>query len=312
MKSWLIPVAILVLMIAGSTIAVFALDGDDGPALERLPPVSSDALTEPADCSLADDVRGCQDGVDSACDPVPLRSDCGIDANECNFVHNISVCDQDDLDRLGEDSLPLMDPNKDALCEPVPLRSDCGIDPNVCNQVHNIDACDGSALVEPGDPAVQDASDLATDDLGDGVDSACEPVPLRSDCGIDPNECNLVHNITACSGPSEDGVGPIIVPGDTTGQYRVVVSYNTSVTQPDLDETDAFLGEFDADLEFLVQESWPPTGVANLQTDTPNFCDAIFDELASQSYITDFSCNPQQVFDGGIEDMPVTNLPDVE
>ena len=55
------------------------------------------------------------------------------------------------------------------------------------------------------------------------------------------------------------------------------------------------------------------TGVANLQTDAPNFCDAIFDELASQSYITDFSCNPQQVSDGdAAPDAPVTNLPVAE
>ena len=198
-------------------------------------------------------------------------------------------------------------------CEPVALRSDCGIDPDVCNQVHNITACDEPVLSDTGDPEPQDTGDLPANDLGDGIDSACDPVPLRSDCGIDPNECNKIHNITACSGPGEDGVGAIVVPGDTAGEYRVVVRYNTLVTQPDLDETAGFLRGFDAGLEFLVQESWPPTGVANLQTETPNFCDAIFDELASQSYITDFSCGPQQISDGDADsDSPVTNLPDAE
>ena len=37
---------------------------------------------------------------------------------------------------------------------------------------------------------------------GDALDiidsSDCDPVPLRSDCDIDPDECNLIHNITAC------------------------------------------------------------------------------------------------------------------
>ena len=188
-------------------------------------------------------------------------------------------------------------------CDPVPLRSDCDIDPGVCNQVHNIKACDPDNF----DRLDEDASPVMNPDVD--RDSLCDPVPLRSDCGIDPDVCNKVHNIDACDGPSEDGVGAIVVPGDATGEYRVVVRYNTSVTQPDLDETAAFLRTFDAGLEFLVQESWPPTGVAILQTDTPNFCDAIFDELASQSYIDDFSCGPQQITDGDADpDSSVANL----
>ncbi len=228
------------------------LDSD----VEDLPPVSSDALTEPADCSLANDVDGCDDGVDSDCEPVPLRSDCGIDPDVCNQVHNIDACDQDDLDRLDVYFLP-------------PLNTDAD------------------------------------------TDTSCEPVPLRSDCGIDPNECNKVHNITACSGPSEEGVGPIVMPADGTAVYEVVVRYNTSVTQPDMDETAGFLRGFDAGLEFMIQESWPPTGVASLQTDTSNFCDAIFDELASQSYITDFSCGPQEKLNDVNGDVPVVNVNDL-
>ena len=63
----------------------------------------------------------------------PIRSDEGIDPNECNLVHNIAACDQDDLDRLGGgDLLPVNpDAGSDDPCEPLPLRSDCGIDPNV-------------------------------------------------------------------------------------------------------------------------------------------------------------------------------------
>ena len=82
------------------------------------------------------------EATDASCEPMPLRSDCGIDPNECNLVHNINACDQDDLDRLGGGDLLNSDTSNDGSCEPVPLRSDCGIDPNECNQVHNIDACD--------------------------------------------------------------------------------------------------------------------------------------------------------------------------
>ena len=278
MKRWLIPVTIVALMIAGATAGAFASgEKDRGPADESLPPVSSDDASTQPGCELG--ASECDDTPDT-CDPVPLRSDCDIDPGVCNQVHN----SPDDIDAclasLGGDGV-------------APQPSD-GDEP---------------AVIEPGDPGVQDTGDLPTNDLADSTDSACEPVPLRSDCGIDPNECNKVHNITACSGPSEDGVGAIVVPGDATGEYRVVVRYNTSVTQPDLDETAAFLRTFDAGLEFLVQESWPPTGVAILQTDTPNFCDDIFDELASPSYIDDFSCGPQQITDGDADpDSSVANL----
>ena len=257
MKRWLIPVAIVALMIVGATAGAFASgEKDRGSAFENSPPVSSDDGTTQLGCELG--ASECDDTPDT-CEPVPLRSDCGIDPDECNFVHNISVCDQDDLDRLGEDSLPLVNPAGDK-------------------------------------------------------DTSCDQVPLRSDCGIAPNECNFVHNISVCDQDDLDRLDEdSLLPVDATGQYRVVVSYNTSVTQLDLDETAEFLRGFDADLEFLIQESWPPTGVANLQTDAPNFCDAIFDELASQSYITDFSCNPQQVSDGdAAPDAPVTNLPVAE
>ncbi|MCH8025439.1 MAG: hypothetical protein IH866_01475 [Chloroflexi bacterium] len=266
---------IVALMIVGATAGAFASgEKDRRPAFETLPPVSSDSGSTQPGCELG--ALECDDTPDT-CEPVPLRSDCVIDPDLCNQVHNIDACDQDDFDRLGEDSSP-------------PVSSDGpDTEPLECSLANDVDGCD------------------------DVVDSACEPVPLRSDCGIDPNECNKIHNITACSGPSEDGVGPIVLPGGGTANYEVVVRYNTSVTQPDLDETAGFLRGFDADLEFLVQESWPPTGVANLQTDTPNFCDAIFDELASRSYINDFSCGPQEKFDGDADpDSPVTNLPDVE
>ena len=63
----------------------------------------------------------------------PIRSDEGIDPNECDLIHNSDACDQADLDRLGgDDLLPVYpDAGNDDPCEPLPLRSDCGIGPNV-------------------------------------------------------------------------------------------------------------------------------------------------------------------------------------
>ena len=100
------------------------------------------------------------EATDASCEHVPLRSDCDIDPPECNQVHNIDACDQDDLDRLGEDSSLPVNASNDGSCEPVPLRSDCGIDLNECNQIHNIDAC-GEILNPPGpfDEPAGDGSD---------------------------------------------------------------------------------------------------------------------------------------------------------
>ncbi|MCH7837428.1 MAG: hypothetical protein IIC26_02860 [Chloroflexi bacterium] len=115
---------------------------------------------QPADLDDSDaPVVQDNEATDTSCEPVPLRSDCGIDPDECNLIHNITACDQDDFDGLGEDSsLPVNpDADKDASCEPVPLRSDCDIDPDECNQIHNIDAC--GVVLDPPGPVDEPAGD---------------------------------------------------------------------------------------------------------------------------------------------------------
>ena len=93
MKTSLIPLAAVILALVATSAGVLALTGGD----------------------------------------TPIRSDEGIDPNECNLVHNIDACDQDDLDRLGGGGLLPVNPDagNDGLCEPMPVRSDCGIDPSV-------------------------------------------------------------------------------------------------------------------------------------------------------------------------------------
>ena len=114
---------------------------------------------------------------------------------------------------------------------------------------------------------------------GDGVDiidgSECDPVPLRSDCDIDPDECNLIHNITACD------------------YYNVTVNFNTSVAQEDIDEAGALLRTYASDdVEFLILESFPPIGSAVLETDTPDFCSTVQSQLAAKSYVESVECAP--------------------
>ncbi len=223
-------------------------------------------------------------------DSTPILSSEGIDPDVCNLIHNITACDQDDLDRLGEDSsLPVNpDADKDASCEPVPLRSDCGIDPNECNLIHNITACDQDDFDRLGED-----SSLPVNPDAD-KDASCEPVPLRSDCDIDPAECNQIHNIDAC-GVVLDPPGPVDEPAGDGGDYfQVTIRFNTSYTQEDIDEVDAFLRTFDDDLEFIIMEIFPPIGSALLTLETSDECWTIEAQLEAKSYVSDVTCEPWQ------------------
>jgi len=103
--------------------------------------------------------------------------------------------------------------------------------------------------------------------------------------------------------------------GDTTGdaatEYEVAVSFNTSYVEDDIDQVADFLRGFDSGLEFLVQESFPPTGVARLRTDTPAFCPTVEDEIEAKSYVASVSCaEAEEPPLPGDPDEPVEATPD--
>ena len=77
-------------------------------------------------------------------------------------------------------------------------------------------------------------------------------------------------------------------------EYEVVVRFNESVTQADMDEVDAFLRVYDDDLEFLIQETFPPTGVARLKTDDDAFCTVVEAELGAKSYVDEVTCRERE------------------
>jgi hypothetical protein len=128
---------------------------------------------------------------------------------------------------------------------------------------------------------------------GDDEPSGDQP-PIRSDEGIDPDECNLVHNINACD-----------------DQYRVTVQFNTSVTQHDYDEVEALLRTYDENLEFLVMEIFPPIGSALLTLEAPDECSTIEAQLKAKSYVADASCEPWQPVDLDDPDAPVEQRNDM-
>ena len=85
------------------------------------------------------------------------------------------------------------------------------------------------------------------------------------------------------------GVGATCA-GDDATEYVVTVRFNETVTQADMDAVAAFLRTYDDDLDFLIQESFPPTGVASVETDDEGFCAAVEPELEAKSYVESATC----------------------
>jgi hypothetical protein len=75
-------------------------------------------------------------------------------------------------------------------------------------------------------------------------------------------------------------------------QYEVMVKFNTSVTQGDIDDVTVLLRTHDDDLDFVIMESFPPIGHAVLTIDATDFCPTVEAELETRSYIEDISCGP--------------------
>lgn len=84
--------------------------------------------------------------------------------------------------------------------------------------------------------------------------------------------------------------GVVACDSDSAVTYDVSISFNSSYTQQDIDETDALLRAYDDGLEYVVQESFPPTGVATLETDEPDFCQTVKADLEAKTYVEAVLC----------------------
>ncbi len=178
----------------------------------------------------------------------------------------------------------------DSDCEPVELRSDCGIDPSECNQVHNIDACTGD---NDGDPGIL-------------VSPVCAPgFPDCDDTIVDTNTGGGAEGIL----PSEEDLSdapPDLVPSPV-GEYTITIRFNETVDLDQVDEVGAMIRDFDPDAEYVIQESVPPTGVANFAAETEDACLALAQSLETESFVTSVSCGPQLEPGDPEPDEPVVN-----
>ena len=141
-------------------------------------------------------------------------------------------------------------------------------------------------LLEPGD-VHSDGQDP-----GELTDADCEPVQLRSDCGIDTDVCNEIHNIGACEVEEDPPLAPPDARPSAEGQYRVTISFNETVNEDQLDEVGARIRDFDPDAEYVIQESFPPTGVANFVAETEDVCLALVQGFEVETFVTSVTCGP--------------------
>ena len=78
--------------------------------------------------------------------------------------------------------------------------------------------------------------------------------------------------------------------GNGGTEYEVIVRFNTTVTQEDLGAVAEFLRTYDDGLDFLIQESFPPTGGATVETAAEDFCATVETELEARPYVDEVSC----------------------
>ena len=164
-----------------------------------------------------------------------------IDSKVCNAIHNINACTPEELEELGKiGSYPRGDEQ-----DPPAATSIDDIDSKVCNAIHNINACTPEELEELGigsyprgdeqDPPgrhqhrrhrpqrVQRDSQhqrlhrrraggagkkIGSYPRGDEQD----PPAATSIDDIDPNVCNAIHNINACTPEELEELGNRLLP----------------------------------------------------------------------------------------------------
>ena len=79
---------------------------------------------------------------------------------------------------------------------------------------------------------------------------------------------------------------------DTGDRYQVHLAFTETVTSADMAKVQDLLRVYDADVELMILESFPPQGSAIVETADAGFCTAIVAELEAKSYVSSASCDP--------------------
>jgi hypothetical protein len=94
-------------------------------------------------------------------------------------------------------------------------------------------------------------------------------------------------------------------------EYRVTVRFNETVSQADQDEANEILVAYDEGVDFLIQESFPPTGVATLHSTDADVCSKITSDFEGKTYLDGVDCTVYDPPPSDNEpDEPVSDEPD--
>ncbi len=187
MKKWLITLVGFTMGLAVITGGGFALAGNGSDTSEpndsNLPTYSAGCAEEVPDCNdtlvAGTDEEGttepepCDPETVEGCEYSPVRSDENIDPNECNWIHNISACDDTGSGSVETDGTPepgiavgepypMPAPGTLTDLYPIPTDASCGPDQGIaitsdgqvsCLDIDNAGQTDdGQDLVSPGEP----------------------------------------------------------------------------------------------------------------------------------------------------------------
>lgn len=165
--------------------------------------------------------------------------------------------------------------------------------------------CD-DMIVEPGGD-VSNACIEGTVDCNDTIGVPVDGGPIRSDEGIDPNECNLVHNLDACSPEQLAGAG--ITVGAQPGVYDVGADFTADYTQADMERVQEIILSGDPSADVLVLERFPPAAGAHVHNKSEGFCEDIIAQLEAVHGVAGATCIPSSDEPPTDPDGPVSSEP---
>ncbi len=153
-------------------------------------------------------------------------------------------------------------------------------------EVGSISELSCGPVLEPGDPGYDDSNPdgavtnaVCAEDAPDCEDTIVNGTCLAgAECDMDGGELPLAP--------------PDLIPA-VENQYTITIRFNETVLADHLDEVGARIRDFDPDAEYVVQESFPPTGVANFAATTEDACLALVQGLEAETFVTSVSCGPQ-------------------
>ena len=150
----------------------------------------------------------------------------------------------------------------------------------------NTELADDGNLHQVSDDALDGPGDVDRDDLVTDGGPVSAPVcaPGFPDC-----EDTVVNTN---DGEVEEELPPSLRPA-VEGQYTITIRFNETVDQDQLDEVGARIRDFDPDADYVIQESFPPTGVANFVAETEDVCLALVQGLEAETFVTSVACGPQ-------------------